>query len=114
MDDQTISTRVGAKVREVRKSRGLRLREVSERSGITLSMLSRIELGDRELGVPALIRLARALDVPASVLLGEGTGHAAEAAVTLVDALPHDPEELRARVLAALRQLSQPVFGQGL
>lgn len=49
------------KIREVRKSRGVTLEELSEGTGISTSHLSRIEAGSRGLELANAVRIARAL-----------------------------------------------------
>ncbi len=108
MEDTLLAARVGAKVREIRQSRKLTLKQVSELSGVKLPTLGRIELGERELSVAGLLRLADALDVSVLVLLGRDSPESKDAASTIVDCLPHDAGALRQRLLAALRALGSP------
>jgi transcriptional regulator with XRE-family HTH domain len=103
MDDPALARRIGERARTLRRERGLTLQEVSGRSGITLSRLGRIELGERELSVGCLVRLARALGVGSGDLLGEPAS--GDPSVALASTLPDDPVEVRRRVLKALRAL---------
>ena len=59
----------GANVARARKKRGLTQEEVSHRSGIHVTEVSRIERGLRDPRVTTLVRLADALEVSPAVLL---------------------------------------------
>lgn len=57
-----LSTKGGLAVRRLRLSRGMTLAELSERSGVPLSSLSKLELGQLTLTYDKLVRLSRALE----------------------------------------------------
>jgi transcriptional regulator with XRE-family HTH domain len=71
--------RTGAAIRKLRLAKGLTLAELSQQSGVPLSTLSRVELGQNALNSEKLIRLCRALDVD---LQGLVTNAADSAVVT--------------------------------
>ena len=54
---------VGPAVRKLRLSKGLTLAELSESSGVPLSTLSKLELGQAALTYDKMVRLCRALEV---------------------------------------------------
>ena len=56
-------TDVGARIRELRKARGLTLREVAERVGWSASYLSQLEKGKQKWNRDNLTRLAEVLGV---------------------------------------------------
>ncbi len=58
-----LSTEVGHAVRKLRMAKGLTLAQLSDRSGVPLSSLSKAELGQVALTHDKLLRLCRALDV---------------------------------------------------
>lgn len=58
-----LSAAAGAAIRRLRRDRGWTLADLSARSGVPLSSLSKVELGQTSLGYEVLIRLCRALDV---------------------------------------------------
>ncbi|WP_040481879.1 helix-turn-helix domain-containing protein [Luminiphilus syltensis] len=66
----TPSHSVGERLRELRKQRKLTLEALSEKSGISISSLSRIENTRLSLNVEKIHTLAEALDVAAEVFLG--------------------------------------------
>jgi len=58
-----MSDRTGAAIRKLRLSRGWSLAALSEESGVPVSTLSRVELGQNALNYEKLMRLCRALEV---------------------------------------------------
>lgn len=62
------SSRTGARVKATRTKLGLTLREVSERSGVPLSTISKVENGQRT-SVDTMVKIARGLGVLFDVLL---------------------------------------------
>src|SRR5690242_21835193 len=58
-----LSDKTGAAIRRLRLARGWSLAQLSEASGVPVSTLSRVELGQNALNYDKLIRLCRALDV---------------------------------------------------
>src|SRR5262245_54890968 len=58
-----LSPRIGPAIRKLRLARGWNLATLSEQSGIPISTLSRVELGQNALNHDKLVRLWRALDV---------------------------------------------------
>ena len=58
-----MSDRTGAAIRKLRLARGWSLATLSEESGVPISTLSRVELGQNALNYDKLVRLCRALDV---------------------------------------------------
>lgn len=60
---QRLSSGAGLAVRKLRLAKGLTLAELSERSGVPLSSLSKLELGQVSLTYDKLMRLCRSLEV---------------------------------------------------
>lgn len=58
----------GAVVKELRREQGLTLRELSARSGVSESGISRWENGERVPNVDAYIRIIKALDAEVVIL----------------------------------------------
>src|ERR1700734_1519421 len=67
-------------LREERTRAGLTLEQLAQRAELSTAHLSRLESGDRQPSVAALISLSRALGVSMSTLLGERRGAPAIAA----------------------------------
>lgn len=61
---------VGARLRAARERRGLRLADVSEQTGISVSILSRLESGHRRPGLDLLLPIARVYRMPLDDLVG--------------------------------------------
>lgn len=61
---------VGARLRELRTRRGLRLADVSESTGVSISILSRLESGVRSPSLDVLLKIARIFNVPLDELVG--------------------------------------------
>jgi transcriptional regulator with XRE-family HTH domain len=65
------SLTLGERIRELRKRRGLSQRELAGMSGVSVSLVRKLEQGEREDTTTATLRkLAVALNVPTTVLLG--------------------------------------------
>lgn len=77
MSDQIPSlgaaARPGPILRQFRIERGLTLTEVSERTGLPISSLSKIENGKMELTIDKLLRISLALDINIADVLGTPT-----------------------------------------
>ena len=100
--------RVGERLRAIRKGHGLTLKALSTRSGVALSTLSKIELGQISVSYEKFAAVARALDVDIAALFdpragaAPAAGHRAVVAVrsTLAEAPRYDAENYDYRVLA--------------
>ena len=68
--DEGVDARVRRRLRELRTTQGLTLREVAARANLDVSMLSRLEAGKRRLALDHVPGLAAALGVSADELLG--------------------------------------------
>ncbi len=65
---------LGRRARELRAARGLTLRDVSERSGLSARFLVQVEAGEGNISVRRLAALARALNTTVSALVDEVNG----------------------------------------
>jgi transcriptional regulator with XRE-family HTH domain len=75
-----LSPQTGEAIRKLRTARGWTLAQLSEKSGIPLSTLSRVELGQNALNYEKLVRLARALEIDLDAFMSREAGAAAPAA----------------------------------
>jgi len=66
--NQDLIDKFGQRVREVRKDRGLTMRGLAKKSGIPLSQVSRIELGQVNTTINTAAILAETLDIELSKL----------------------------------------------
>ncbi len=67
-----VDARFGDRVRRVRKFRRLSLEDVAPRVGMAISVLSKLETGQRRCTVGEAVVLAEVLDVPLDLLVGDG------------------------------------------
>lgn len=58
-----MSQRLNSELAAWRRSRGLTLREVSDLTGVSVSMLSRVERGEREMSPITKLHLSRRLGI---------------------------------------------------
>lgn len=69
----TVRKLLGEVLRDIRLEQGLTLREISEKSAISLGYISEIERGKKEVSSEVMFSLCKALDVPLSQVFGEVT-----------------------------------------
>ena len=65
---------VGARVRAIRKAKGVSQEVLAGAAGITFQQIQKYERGANRISASMLQRIARHLDVPMSELLGEAQG----------------------------------------
>lgn len=70
MTDDDVLTTVGPRLRALRQKDGVTLASLAERTGISVSTLSRLESGGRKPTLELLLPLARAYQVPLDELVG--------------------------------------------
>jgi DNA-binding NtrC family response regulator len=61
---------IGRQIRDLRKARGLTLKQVARRTNLSVSLLSQIERGESSASVSSLFKVATALDVKLTDLFG--------------------------------------------
>jgi ribosome-binding protein aMBF1 (putative translation factor) len=69
-EEELLAT-IGKNIRRMRKDRSLTLKQMSRRTGLSVSLLSQIERAESSASVSSLYKLARALDVKLTKLFGE-------------------------------------------
>jgi DNA-binding NtrC family response regulator len=69
-EEELLAT-IGQNIRSLRKDRSLTLKQVSRRTGLSVSLLSQIERAESSASVSSLYKLARALDCRLTKLFGE-------------------------------------------
>jgi transcriptional regulator with XRE-family HTH domain len=75
---ETLSAQIAGVIRARRHGAGLTLDELASRSGLSKTILSRIENGRGNPSVETLFRIARALELPLSSMLDDGPPAAAQ------------------------------------
>ncbi|WFE42697.1 XRE family transcriptional regulator [Micromonospora sp. WMMD998] len=73
-DESTPAGVVGARIRRYRKERGLTLRGLASRAGLSIGFLSQVERGISSIGLTALGSVAKALDRSVADFFDAGTG----------------------------------------
>src|SRR3712207_2777138 len=103
---------VGARVRTIRRARGMSQEALASAAGITFQQIQKYERGANRISASMLQRIAGHLAVPMSELLGEAPGSQASNVDWSLMAEPQSVEIARAfasirsdRVRARLRQL---------
>ncbi len=66
--EERVNQVLGAKIRHLRKDRGLTLKQLANKTGLSVSLISQIELGKSAASVSTLRKLATALGVTMSAL----------------------------------------------
>jgi transcriptional regulator with XRE-family HTH domain len=89
MELAEVLTSISECLHEERVRAGLTLEQLAHRADLSTAHLSRLESGDRQPSIAALIGLSRALGISMSALLGEGKG---ESAICLYT--DHEPTHL--------------------
>ncbi|GAA4665034.1 MULTISPECIES: helix-turn-helix domain-containing protein [Amycolatopsis] len=74
MNDDAVLVAVGPRLRDLRRRAGLTLTTLSQRTGIPVSTLSRLESGQRRPGLELLLPLARAYRMTLDDLVGAPAG----------------------------------------
>ncbi|WP_394846338.1 XRE family transcriptional regulator [Pendulispora brunnea] len=76
-----LSLALGARVRKLRDAAGMTLEQLSQQSGVSRAMLSKVERGEKSPTVGIATRIARGLQTSLTELLG---GNASEGAIVLM------------------------------
>lgn len=87
-------SRMGERLRKLRRDKGLTLQQVAERTGISIGTLSKVERGLTSLGYDRFERLAQGMGVDMAALFAEGSAIAPGAVATAGrgDVAPHSTE----------------------
>jgi transcriptional regulator with XRE-family HTH domain len=93
--------KVGARVRALRKERGMSITKFAEASGVSKGQISTIERGLVVIKIQTVVALARGLDVAPGQLVTFPEDSALDAAIELLYRLP---EEERRAVVAKIRR----------
>ena len=92
-DDSLAVAVIGARVRQLRKSAGLTLEQLANRSGVSRAMLSHVERNEKSPTLPVVVKIARGLDVSLSKLMGAQDDQGAVSILRRADRLTYkDPK----------------------
>lgn len=96
-----VDVAVGARIRLLRKVRGLSQQALAEAAGVTFQQIQKYERGTNRVSASMLTRIARTLDTPVSEMFAES--HAGTSAIDEVSNLLAEPGALELlRAYAAL------------
>ena len=62
---------IGETIRSLRKERGLTLKQMARRTGLSVSLLSQIERAESSASIGSLYKIASSLEVPIRELFGD-------------------------------------------
>lgn len=105
---------IGQRVKALRQAKGMTQVQLAEAAGTQQTSLSQIERGVRGAGVPQIVRLARALGVPADRLLSPSTAVATTRNEKLlrrvreVEGLPVEHQDAVVQMLDAFLRSHRP------
>ncbi|MDX9723120.1 MAG: response regulator [Myxococcota bacterium] len=68
--EEELHATIGSSIRALRKERGLTLKQISKRTGLSVSLLSQIERAESSASVSSLFKIATALDAKLTDLFG--------------------------------------------
>lgn len=70
-DEDALHSTIGRSIRELRKAKGLTLKQMARRTSLSVSLLSQIERAESSASVSSLFKVATALDVRITELFGD-------------------------------------------
>ncbi len=102
VDKDGVDRLVSRRLHELRRERGITLAALAEQTGISAAHLSRLEKGDRQPSIGALLELARVYNISLSNLVDEHA-HPSHHLVRAADAAVHHGRDGRYTVLTGAR-----------
>ena len=69
--EEMLLVTIGISLRDARKSKGLTLKQLSRRTGLSVSLISQIERAESSASISSLFKLARALELPLTSFFGD-------------------------------------------
>ncbi len=97
----------GQRVRERRKKLGLRIDDLSRRSGVSSTYISNVEHGARDVSFSMIQKLAAALDVEPAELVGR-VAPLTEKGLEVARLFDEADPAIRERILDVLRAMHRP------
>ena len=70
LNDPALNTTIGSRISAIRTAKGLTQKELGAQVGMPSSKLSKVETGDNQIPVSALVRIAEALETDLNWLCG--------------------------------------------
>jgi transcriptional regulator with XRE-family HTH domain len=93
---------IGEKIRQVRLAKKIKQSDLDTDANLPRTSISKIELGNREITTPELIRIARALGTPIDSLTGDGQSFVYNEEIKIIEALREIPFEDYKRLISML------------
>ncbi len=69
--DEELGSEIGGRIRVLRQGKGLTIKQLANRTGLSVSLISKIELGDTSASISTLRKIASALNVRISYFFNE-------------------------------------------
>lgn len=93
---------IGEKIRQARLAKKIKQSDLDTDANLPRSSVSKIELGNREISTPELIRIARALGTPIDSLTGNEQSFIYNEEIKIVEALREIPFEDYKRIISMI------------
>jgi len=105
--------RIGAKIKEIRRKRGMSQKELASKANISLSHMSEIETGRQVLMLPTFIRIIEALNISANEILkcsdGETIRLYESELLELLSGCSNDQFDSILRIIKEIKNQYQPI-----
>lgn len=105
--------RIGAKIKEIRRKRGMSQKELASKANISLSHMSEIETGRQVLMLPTFIRIIDALNISANEILkcsdGETIRLYESELLELLSGCSNDQFDSILRIIKEIKNQYQPI-----
>lgn len=98
MDIENIE--IGERIRQARLAKKMKQSDLDTDANLPRSSVSKIELGNREITTPELMRIARALGTPIDSLTGDGQSFVYNEEIKIIEALREIPFEDYKRIIS--------------
>jgi len=99
-----VNMNLNIRIRQLRKAKGLTIKQLAEIIGVSTPHLSEVERGKKNLNNHLLVRLAAALDAKPSELVEDDSLDEFQVLRDEVSSLPEEEREMVLRYAVALRQ----------
>ncbi|MCX7720256.1 MAG: helix-turn-helix domain-containing protein [Dictyoglomus thermophilum] len=93
---------VGKRIRETRKKRNMKLEDLAEKTGLSLSYISLIERGLKNPSLKALERIAKAFNLPTSYFFSEDNDETIETFLRTKTSLDEDERRMIIQLIKSL------------
>ncbi len=95
---------VGKRIREIRKKHNMKLEDLAEKTGLSLSYISLIERGLKNPSLKALERIAKAFSLPTSYFFSEDNDETIDAFLRAKTSLDEDERRMIIQLIKSLEK----------